>query len=211
MLGKHKLFLFDLDGTLMDSSSDITYSANYALKQIGSMVLTENQVRPLIGLPASEIFRFAGIVDAYQIDDLVSVFRQHLAETAGSPHTVYPGVIETLEELTGRNATLNVVTNKPSQLANVVLERSQILQYFSRIQGSDGIEPKPSPDGINICISEANCLPTETVMIGDSHVDIQAAKAAGCFSVGVVYHEVMRDCLVNTNPDLLIENLSQLI
>ena len=115
MLGKHKLFLFDLDGTLMDSSSDITYSANFALKQIGSIVLTENQVRPLIGLPASEIFRFAGIVDSYQIDDLVSVFRQNLAETAGSPHTVYPGVIQALEELTRRSATLNVVTNKPSQ------------------------------------------------------------------------------------------------
>jgi phosphoglycolate phosphatase len=211
VLSNLNLFLFDLDGTLIDSAQDISNSANTILEEISIGPLTEDDIRPLIGLPAAEIFRFAGIEDGEYVDSLVVRFRQHLAETGGSPKIVYPGVVEALNTLKERHFILNVVTNKPTYLAKLVLERSQIHEFFSHIQGADGIDPKPSPTGINLCIDSAGSSPDKTVMIGDSHVDIQAAKAAGCMSVGVVYHEQMRNHLVNASPDLLIENFSEIL
>jgi phosphoglycolate phosphatase len=211
MLSNKILFLFDLDGTLIDSAQDISNSANAILKDMGKRTLAVDQIRPLIGLPAAEIFRFAGLDDGQDLDVIVSRFRQHLGETGGSPDIVYPGVMEALDKLVGRDLVLNVVTNKPTYLAKLVLERSQILDYFSHVQGTDGIEPKPSTLGINICMENAARSPMDTVMIGDSYVDIQAAKAAGCTSVGVVYHEQMRNHLVDANPDFLIENLNAIL
>jgi phosphoglycolate phosphatase len=211
VVGNSSLFLFDLDGTLIDSAQDISNSANAILDEISMGRLTEDEIRPLIGLPAAEIFRFAGIEDSEHIDSLVIRFRKHLSETGGSPSIVYPGVKETLAALKDRGVILNIVTNKPTNLAKLVVERSQILDYFSHIQGADGIEPKPSPAGIKICMEKAAKSPSETVMVGDSHVDIQAAKAAGCMSVGVVYHEQMRNHLVDAKPDLLIGNLNAIL
>jgi phosphoglycolate phosphatase len=210
MLCSSNLFLFDLDGTLVDSAQDISNSANQILKEILVSPLTENDIRPLIGLPAAEIFRFAGIVDDELLSELVFRFRQHLSQTGGSPKIVYPGVVEALDSLKERGAVLNVVTNKPTYLAELVLERSQILNYFTHIQGAESIEPKPSPVGINMCIEKAGLSAHKTVMIGDSYVDIQAAKAAGCKSVGVVYHEQMRSHMVEANPDLIIDNFNEL-
>jgi phosphoglycolate phosphatase len=210
MLSNAKLILFDLDGTLLDSAEDIAVSANKILNEIGKQALTKDDIRPLIGLPASEIFRFAGLDDSDDLDSIVSRFREHLGKTGGSPDIVYPGVLETLDELSKRGLVLNVVTNKPTYLANLVLERSEISHYFVHVQGAENIDPKPSPAGINICMEKANFLPGQTIMIGDSHVDVQAAKAAGCISVGVAYHQEMRQTLADASPDLLVSNLNQM-
>jgi 2-phosphoglycolate phosphatase len=211
MLGGAKLILFDLDGTLIDSANDIAFSANKILGEIGQKSFTTEEIRPLIGLPASEIFRSAGLGDREDLESVVARFREHLGDTGGSPSIVYPGVHETLDELSRRNLTLNVVTNKPTLLANLILERSELNQYFTYVQGAESIAPKPSPSGINRCMERANHSQSETVMIGDSHVDVLAAKAAGCKSVGVAYHEEIRQSLVDSDPDLLVVNLKDIL
>jgi len=203
--------MFDLDGTLINSAQDICNSANKVLSGGGKREINEHEIRALIGLPAAEIFFHVGINDLAENQSYVSKFRAHLAETGGSPEIVYPGVTEALSELVSRGNTLYVVTNKPAALAVTVLRRSGILHHFTTVQGSDGIAPKPSPQGILRCVRNSGFSNVEAVMIGDSPVDIKAAKAAGCSSIGVAYHDEIRDALVDSNPDKIVGSLQELV
>lgn len=201
--------LFDLDGTLIDSASDICNSANFVLERYGLPLYEIDQIRPLIGLPAYEIFTTAGL--SQDIDSAVKTFREHLGQTGGDPKIVYPGVLEGLDHLNKLSVPLAVATNKPTGLAQIVLKRSGLSDYFSVVQGSDASKAKPAPDILLKAASEINSPISSTWMVGDSHVDIQASKAAGCFTVGVVYHDDFAQSMVNEMPDLLIRSVAEII
>jgi phosphoglycolate phosphatase len=201
--------LFDLDGTLIDSASDICNSANFVLEKHGLSLYEIDQIRPLIGLPASEIFTSAGL--SQDIEFAVKEFREHLGQTGGDPNIVYPGVLEGLDHLNKLSVPMAVATNKPTELAKIVLRRSGLIDYFSVVQGSDATKAKPAPDILIKAASEINSPISTTCMVGDTRVDIQASKAAGCFSVGVVYHDDFAQSMVNEMPDLLIRSVAEII
>lgn len=201
--------LFDLDGTLIDSASDICNSANYVLEKHGLSLYEIEQIRPLIGLPASEIFTSGGL--SKDIENAVETFREHLGQTGGDPKIVYPGVLEGLDYLKNLSVPMAVATNKPTELAKIVLKRSGLFDYFSVVQGSDALNAKPAPDILIKAALEIKSPISTTWMVGDSHVDIQASKAAGCISVGVIYHDDFAQSMVDEMPDLLIRSVSEII
>lgn len=201
--------LFDLDGTLIDSAHEICNSANYVLQKNSKKLFDVEEIRNLIGYPAVEIFKAREINQ--NLDLLVSEFREHLGNTGGNPEHIYPGVIDALEKFKKKNISLAVATNKPTNLAIKVLASSGLLDFFDLVQGIEAGEPKPAPDILKVASQKLHSPLKSTWMIGDSPVDIQASRAAGCYSVGIVYHEEYAEKMLFESPNRVIRSLTELI
>ena len=176
------LLMFDLDGTLIDSVDDITNAANFALDRSMLPPVPKTIISNLIGLPVVRLFEELQ-VPSEKLDSVIRDFRAHLTQFAGSPMQVYPSAIEFLNTVATLNIHMALTTNKPSGLAQAVLQRSGLSGYFSMIFGSDKFEPKPSPEMLLASISHYRVEPKRSLLIGDTVIDVAAAVAAGCESV----------------------------
>lgn len=199
--------LFDLDGTLVDSAADITFSKNAVLTRLGRPEMGIEDVRPWIGLPPADFFAHLGLGE--KAPDAVLAFRAHLAEHVGTFSTVYEGVSSALEILASDGWRLGVATNKPTALARIALERAGLLGYFEVVHGPDDRPPKPDPAILQACLATLDC--SGGVMVGDTAVDIRAAKAAGVTSVLVTHHMEPTSALNEAQPDVTVASFSELI
>jgi phosphoglycolate phosphatase len=199
--------LFDLDGTLVDSAADITFSKNAVLARLGRPEVGIEEVRPWIGLPPADFFAHLGL--GLEAPEAVLDFRAHLAEHVGTFSTVYEGVSTALESLSANGWRLGVATNKPTALARIALERAGLLGYFEVVHGPDDRPPKPDPAILHACLATLDC--PGGVMVGDTVVDIRAAKAAGVTSVLVTHHVEPSSALSEARPDVTVASFSELI
>lgn len=199
--------LFDLDGTLVDSAADITFSKNAVLAQLGRPEVAIDDVQPWIGLPPADFFAHLGLGD--EGPGAVLAFRAHLAEHVGTFSTVYEGVGSALESLSGNGWRLGVATNKPTALARIALERAGLLGYFEVVHGPDDRPPKPDPAILRACLGSLDC--SGGVMVGDTAVDIRAAKAASMTSVLVTHDTEPTSALNRERPDLTVASFSELL
>ena len=182
ILAGKDLIIFDLDGTLVDSVNQIIQSVNSSRADFGYEQRSPDEIFNLIGLPPAHFFSDL-LLQPAEVDKLVMLFRQILDGVEFSYLNVYPGVLELLRFLEGNNFSLAVATNKPTQNAKRLLEKVGLLQYFTLVQGSDQMLPKPSPEIINKVLNDLN--PFFAVMIGDRTEDIESAKSAGIKAIGV--------------------------
>ena len=199
--------IFDLDGTLVDSAADITVSKNVVLADLGLPTMTVEQVRPWIGMPPVDFFAHLGLGD--DAPAAVVAFRAHLAEHVGTHSVVYEGVVEALNGLTEDGWRLGVATNKPTHLAHIALDRAGLLNAFEAIRGPEDLPPKPDPALIRACLDSLGC--STGVMVGDTVVDIRAAKAAGVQAVLVTHGLDPDEVLIATEPDLVVASFPELI
>lgn len=199
--------IFDLDGTLVDSAADITFSKNAILAERGLPMMAVEDVRPWIGLPPADFFAHLGL--GPDTPAAVADFRAHLAVHVGTLSNVYAGVPEALTALAAEGWRLGVATNKPTHLARIALERADLLDYFPSVHGPDDRPGKPDPALIHDCLASLGC--TDGVMVGDTIVDVQAARAAGVTSVLVTHGVVPPPDLVAAGPDLIVTSFPELI
>jgi phosphoglycolate phosphatase len=183
-----KMIMFDLDGTLVDSSADICNAINYAIK--GS-VMNPVSVQETIGLIGEGITKLFEVLTARQnisipTEPLIARFSEHYAEHMLDNTTLYPGVTETLAALDCCNKA--VITNKRERSSVRILEAFGIAKYFDIVVGSDTApERKPSPVPLHFALSKFGVSPAEAAMIGDSSYDIDAGLAAGAITIAVTY------------------------
>jgi phosphoglycolate phosphatase len=206
-----KLIIFDLDGTLIDSSIDITNAINYAIEPYGVKPITIEETISLVGEGITRLME--KIVDRSQTkeinkDILVNRFLEHYSAHLIDNTTIYPGVRETLEKLKGYKKA--VISNKREALSTRILNDLGLLKYLDLVAGSDTTpERKPSPVPILHVLSRLNIKPEETVIVGDSNFDIEAGKAAGIKTVAVTYGyrpiELLKDA------DVIINKIDELI
>lgn len=210
-----KLLIFDLDGTLADTGQDITNALNYALKpfavkeysleetkaMVGSGIskLLESLIPPDPALPAGESRSPKEIATGRFLD----YYDNHLIE-----HTIlYPNVEETLTQLSRYKKA--VLSNKREKYSSQILRELGIHPYFDLVWGSDSVrEKKPSPAPILDLIKKYQVSNKETIMIGDSNYDIEAARAAGIKVIGVTYGFRPREALMGA--DVLIDRFGDL-
>ena len=203
-----RLVVFDLDGTLVDSRRDLARSANDLIVAHGGPPLPEQQIVRMVGDGARRLveraFDAAGLAppEAQQVDEFLGIYDRRLVETT----LPYEGVGALLEALAGA-AALAVVTNKPTRPARRLLEHFDLARFFSMVTGGDGPFPrKPSPESTQAAMQAAGIAPEATLLVGDSHVDVRTARAAGVrfclagYGFGV---EQLPDGLV-TSEDLVI-------
>ena len=186
---KIRLIVFDLDGTLIDSRRDLANSINAMLTEFHRDPLPEEIIAEYIGDGAGMLVRRAlgDPADEKLVEDALASFLNHYRKHKLDYTYVYDGVFEALEALKpGR--TLAVLTNKPVRPAQEICDALGLGPYFFRIYGGNSFATKkPDPEGLNTLIREAEVSPSETVMVGDSDVDILTARRAKTWAIGCRY------------------------
>ena len=189
-LERLKLLVFDLDGTLIDSAQDLCNSVNAALAHVGYSPLPDPVIAGFVGngvpmlVRRSLAYKNGGNID--QLDEtliartqafFLDYYREHKLDFTYA----YEGVLESLKALRelhdspgGNPRIMAVLTNKPVRPSRGICEGLGLADYFLHIYGGDSFQTKkPDPLGLRTLINEAGALPEETVMIGDSKVDVQ--------------------------------------
>jgi len=206
------LVVFDLDGTLVDSSRDLAAATNAAIATLapGAAPLPTEVVRSFIGDGAALLVSrsLAGAGVDLPVERVLPVFldcyRQRLLDTT----RLYPGVLEALDRL--RDRTLAVLTNKPGDLSRSILSGLGVGDRFARVWGGgDFPGRKPDPAGLRLLIDELGATPPQTLLVGDSAVDVRTGRAAGVRTVGVTYG-LSPQSLTEEPPDHLIDDLREL-
>jgi phosphoglycolate phosphatase len=183
-----RAFVFDLDGTLIDSKMDLVHSVNAMLRETGRVALPAELVASYVGhgapqLIASVLGPASGEV---QRREALTIFLEQYNRQKLQLTRAYPGVVEALEAFAGY--PMAVLTNKPTKLSVEILEGLGLRQYFRAVYGGDSFEKKkPDPSGALVILKEFGVPAGESAMVGDSDVDIQTARNAGMLAVGVNY------------------------
>lgn len=176
----HHLIAFDLDGTLIDSRRDLTDSANQLIEELGGQLLTEEQIGGMVGEGAALLVRralqAAGRGErAHALERFLEIYDERLLN-----HTrVYDGLAEVVRQAHGR-ARLTVLTNKPAKPTERILAGLGLREVFDEVIGGDGpYRRKPDPAGLQAMMTAANTAPENTLLVGDSAIDLETARRAG--------------------------------
>ncbi len=214
-LKKIKLIIFDLDGTLIDSELDLAAAVNAMLRHYGRKDLPIEVIGTYIGDGASMLIRRALGDPAHSefLQEALNYFLLYYREHKLDNTRAYDGIAETLKQASqcdGSPRKLAVLTNKPVRVSRDILAGLGLADRFAQVYGGNSFETKkPDPLGANTLMREAGAASDETVMVGDSGVDVLTARNAGLWSVGVTYgfapltlQQVAPDVLVDTPAEL---------
>jgi phosphoglycolate phosphatase len=205
-----RAFLFDLDGTLIDSKLDLANSVNFMLQEMGREPLPLETVASFIGHGAPRLV--ADVLGAQAADadrkTGLEIFLAHYQKHSLDATRAYPGVHEGLHAV--KDCPMAVLTNKPTKMSVEILEALQLLKYFRVVYGGDSFEKKkPDPTGARTILKDLDAPPQEAAMVGDSDVDIQTARNAGTLAIAVNYGFGQRDRAAHP-ADLYVDTLQEI-
>lgn len=207
-----RLVVFDLDGTLIDSRKDLCNAVNAMLTEFHRQPLPEEIIASYIGDGAGMLVRRA-LGDPHDeplVDDALQHFLAYYREHKLDHTYVYEGVMESLAKLralpNGSGArAMAVLTNKPIGPSLAICAALGLSEHFFRIYGGDSFETKkPDPVGLLALMQEAGARPEETLMVGDSDVDLLTAQRAGAWSLGCRYG-LSPHTIENIPADVLVD------
>ncbi len=226
-------YLFDLDGTLIDTAPDIGAAVNHALEQFGYEPVPESTIRHWVGLGGRHCIEQAvaatqidpggpaaadgaitsrGPASSALVDRMLAVFLDHYRAHIADSSLPYPGVVDALEALSKRQAKLAVVTNKRYELTIELLAELKLADWFDTIVGGDtAAKPKPAADPILLACETIGLKPEEILFVGDSVTDVKSARAAGCpvvcvpegYNQGIPPDQLGADAIVNALTELI--------
>jgi phosphoglycolate phosphatase len=185
---RYKIALFDLDGTLMNTSPGIFTTANWTMKQLGKPIETDlKQLSKFVGPPLKECFRVTFNLEEELIDEACEIFRKGYDEHGKHLATPYEGMAELLQSLNSNDIICSVATMKYEDPARDMIVEQDLDKYFKVVYGSDveGIKTKSSI--ISQTLKELNIDPRDAVLVGDTQHDLIGAKEAGVDFIGVSY------------------------
>ncbi len=178
------IILFDLDGTLIDSTEAILESFDIAFKTFDSPVPDEELIKAEIGHPLDAMFATLGVEEDH-VDAHVQAYKMHYRKISCAKTVLLPEAREALE-LASQHAVLGVVTTKTAKYSIELLEHMGLMTYFDVLVGREDVEnPKPHPEPILKALSKLQSDKSIYWMIGDTPMDILAANAANINSVAV--------------------------
>jgi phosphoglycolate phosphatase len=200
-------FIFDLDGTLFDSSEQILRAANLARNSYSQPKLSKERADLVIGLEASELFSDLPLSPT-EVSALVKEFRDSLLEEVLLGNTTYPKATNLLKTIQEAGHVAGVATSKPQYLAEAVIANSPLRGYIIEIHGTGKARPKPEPDVVLNCVRSLGV--SEAFMIGDRVEDIAAGIAAGVNTIGIAQTIFSKDDLLIAGADYVYTSLSEL-
>ncbi len=205
-----KLLIFDLDGTLIDSKKDIAFSVNLTLKSMDCPQLDEDRIASFVGHGIGYLLgNCMPPTSKDQIESAKKIFLEHYENHLYDYTTIYPGVRQSLERLSFYKKI--ILTNKPERLSYLCLKGLRMASFFEQIIGGDTLpQRKPHPSGILQLKDYYKCQLNEILMIGDSTIDIETARNAGVAHAMVSYGFNKKEELLQTNPEILFDNFTQL-
>lgn len=211
-----KAVIFDLDGTLADTIASITYCGNLALSRFGLSSFGEEDYKRFVGDGAAMLVRrallAAGDERLEHFDEVYEAYLEIFAKDCMYQVKPYEGICALLEELKRLSVRIAVLSNKPDRDSLRVVEALFGKGYFDFVQGQRADIPrKPDPAGV-YRIMEAFVLPAgDFLYVGDSGVDMKTGRAAGIFTVGVLWGFRDRKELVENGADTVISKPLELL
>jgi len=184
-----QLFVFDLDGTIIDSSGDIAVAANRTLASFGYLHMQKEAIKDNIGWGVNMLLeKLMPGIEGLDLDEARKRFLAFYGERLTLETRLYPGVPETLLSLRKKGKKMAILTNKPEALSRKIIKAFSLCDFFFNITGGDTFaERKPHPAPLLRIMEEAVAAPAETVFVGDSPIDCRTGSAAGVLTVGVSY------------------------
>lgn len=211
------LLIFDLDGTLIDSRLDLVHSVNATLRYLERAELPDEVIASYVGDGAPMLVRRALGKDADDeklansaLEYFLSYYREHKLD-----HTrVYDGIRDALESIVksanGRPRKMAVLSNKPVNPSRAIVEGLGLGPFFPYVYGGNSFPTKkPDPQGAQTLLREASAQPQETLMVGDSAVDVLTGRNAGLWTCGVTYGFAPHT-LEATPPDVVVDSPAEL-
>jgi phosphoglycolate phosphatase len=208
--------VFDLDGTLVDTAPDLVAATNHVMGRARLPAVDADHLRPCIGLGARRMIAEAASRAGHalgppdldrMLDEFLSFYAEHIAVTSAP----FPGAVAALDDLAGRGARLAICTNKRFELAQRLLTELGLATRFCLIAGRDTFDVhKPHPGHLLATIAGAGGDPGHSVMVGDSSVDIETAKAAGVPVVAVSFGYADQ-AIAGLGPDAVIDHFDELM
>jgi phosphoglycolate phosphatase len=205
---KFPVYLFDIDGTLLDSAQDICGAVQQVLDTTSCPPVTYDYLKSYIGRHLIDLF--SEIFPPYtpeQIDELIKQYRTFYLARGHKLTSVYPGVAEALAALGGRKGT---ATTKGTPTTRAILEQFGLLPHFDHVQGTDGFPCKPAPDVLFTALKAMGAKPEECLFVGDSCADMEAGKRAGVKTCAVRYGYGQAEALAGFEPDYWVSDLREL-
>ena len=207
-----ELLIFDLDGTLIDSKRDLADSVNAMRVHLGEPLLADETVYSYVGNGAPVLVRRAlPGRDEEEIERGLRFFLEYYRDHMLDATTLYPGVREGLDQLLAADVKMAVLTNKPVRFSEHLIKGLGLEGHFFRIYGGNSFEEKkPHPRGIELLMEESGIGREQTIMIGDSAVDVMTARNAEVRACGVSWG-FQPETFAAAPPDFVIDSMSELV
>ncbi len=207
-----KLCIFDLDGTLLDTTLDITNSANYALEKFGHPTHTPQIYQSYVGAGLYKTIERAMKENSpkEEVDQVVEVFENHYKMHCCESSFIYPDILDMLKRLKSQGIQLAALSNKMDSYTQPIVKH-YFGDIFDVVYGtSDKIAKKPNPQGLLKVIHELNVVLEDCLMVGDTPTDVEVAKNADIKSCAVFWGYRPRGILLDAKANYYAENAEEL-
>ena len=209
-----KVIIFDFDGTLCDTRSNIIIAFRATMEHLGLEMRDEETCGATIGLTLRDGFKsmYPDFDDA-KIDYCVETYREIFAERRKElMPDLFPGVKETLEALRKRGYRMTIATSRLTDSLMLFMRHHGIDHYFEYAVGSDSVtHHKPHPEPALKTLAALNIAPSEAIMVGDMPVDIAMAHNAGIRAIGVDYGNATREELEAAEADWIVDDITKIL
>jgi phosphoglycolate phosphatase len=206
--------MYDLDGTLLDTASEIAEATNLTLKEFNLEAVSQSQVRDWIGHGTGWLMKRAWEEqkgsDKANWDEVMARFIHHYEATAGTTSVPFPFVLETLRKARDYGLKQAVVTNKETRFTNRILEKHGLTNLLDMVVCGDTLSvKKPNPAVIQHCLDTLGVAQGEALFVGDSSIDMATAKAAGVLCWAVPYGYNLGRPIEETMPDRIVPDIRE--
>jgi len=207
---RFSVVLFDLDGTVVDSSAIILASMRHATREVLGREYGDDELMRAVGGPGLEAQMAAFAPD--RVEELVRVYRAH-NEPLHDELEACDGMLDVLERLHEEGRRLGIVTAKRRSTVELAFDRVPLAHLFETVVGGDETERhKPDPQPLLLAAERLQADPAEAAYVGDSPFDMRAAKAAGMHAVGVTWGRIHdRTKLEAEEPDAIVDDAEELL
>lgn len=203
--------IFDLDGTLVDTKADLAAATNHMLQSLDLPTLTSSQVERYIGDGARVLVERA-LRSSQQalVDQGLAIFLEYYSDHLLDHSRLYAGIENILKEVRSYGITLSILTNKPEAPSRSILSGLGVESYFTAIIGGDTLSVrKPDPQGV-IHLQQLTGIPlAQTLLVGDSRIDVETGRAAEVMTCGVTWGFGTQG-LLTTPPEFVVDSVEEL-
>ena len=211
-----KACIFDLDGTVINTSESLRYSVSETMKSFGYQELSKEQTLKYVGNGGKNLIRralaFNGNTNEDDLEKAHALYKKIFRENCTRDNEAYEGMPDVLKCLKEKGMKMAVISNKSQNGSEACVSKVYGDGLFDKVYGErPGIPLKPDPSGIIALIDELRIKPEECLYIGDGDTDMQGGNAAGCITVGVTWGYRSREVLEENNADHIIDKPKELL